>query len=111
MGDPSGVEAPWGRLHMDQETLSEEGRRTARCCSSDRVPEASQGREHCYARGYEGLAYEAEAFDEDQGSWSEDRGTCDRWQVTEQMGEASCDRRQETLAEVEECRQDPWENE
>lgn len=91
--------------------MSEEGRRTARCCSSDRVPEGSPGREHCYARGCEGLAYDEEAFDEAQGSWSEDRGTCDRLRVTKQVGEASCDRRLESLDEVVECHQDPWGNE
>lgn len=95
---------------MDPETLSEEVRHTAHCCWSDLVLEETQGKERCCARGCEGLACGKEASDEDQGSWSEDLATYDRWRVIEQGGEANCDRREETSDEVGECHQDPWAN-
>jgi hypothetical protein len=76
--DPFAEEGPFeDHHHKDRETLSVVGQHMVRCCSIGHV---------------EGLACEVTSG-EDQGSWREDQGTFDCWQVI--------------VGEVEERRRDP----
>lgn len=94
---------PWGHHHKAQGTLSEEGQRMERCCSSDRVLVAIQDKEHCFEHG----CGEDRASEE---SSVEDQGTCGHWQVKGQAGEASYGHQQATWDGPGGCLQAPSAN-
>lgn len=89
-GGPSVVEEPSeGHRRTVRVTLSEEVRRKGHCYSSGH--EEVRIEERCCWRGHVGHPASVEgAFDGDQGSLSEDQGTCDRYWETFAEGEVNC---------------------
>lgn len=59
---------------------------------------------HCYLTGHEGDRSCVEV------TFGEEQGTCGRWQVGDQVGEASCDHCWSLATEDEEHRRDPFAN-